>query len=331
VKTLSFLLIFICASLASAQTVPSSCDAPDSVKELYRADAAVLSLYTYHPEYNDEIAADLEDSVAIPSNRIDSFLRPMIAVWNALPSFPKDSVSIIPFIHQYRNELVRDITLQVDTGSNWGKNLFNGITPTGNSTVDSLLVLYQLELDTSYKHSTNELTIMLRSKTTLNIRALIGVFSSVVDVADAYKYIMGDGDYISYKLTNDTITLVYSDGWGDCPAGCTERRSWKFTVFPDCSVRFDGSYGDPLPSWSVYEPIQKTLSLYPNPVTDKLIIEAQERGTAIISDVDGKEIRTASIIEGNNEIVVSQLPSGTYFVTIRNRNGNVTTGRFIKM
>jgi len=260
VKILSLLLLFLCASLANAQTVPSSCDAPDSVKDLYRGDAAIIVLYGDRHAYDEiDIAPDLKDSVLVPSNRIDSFLKPMLAVLNALPLFPKDSIAFVDEIHQYRNPLVTRIRIQVDTGSIWGKNLANGVIPTGDPTVDSILDSYQVFLDTSYQHQTNAITIELESKITINVIALRKIFDSIPGVVDTYNHVIGDGDFISCKIANDTVTLLYSMGWGDCPSGCTERRTWEFTVFPDCSVRFDGSYGDPLPSWSVYEPIQKTI------------------------------------------------------------------------
>ena len=333
-KTLSFLLLFLCASLGSTQTVPSSCDAPDSVKELYRFDAALIALYINHPNYhfnNDSMAADLKDSVVIYPYHTDSLVRPMLAVWNALPLFPRDSVRRVENIHQHWRNLVRKITLEIDTGSTWGNNLYKGKIPTGNAVVDSLFSVYQLFVDTSWDYRDDLLTVEIASKITINGPTLTTIFTKIPDVHRAYQVVYGDGDYITCSLTRDTASLLYSDGWGDCPSGCTARRFWKFTVFPDCSVRFDGSYGDPLTNIGVSFDAILTLSLYPNPVTDKLIIEAEGRGTAIISDVSGNPIRTAVIIEGKNEIVVSELPSGMYFVAIRDRDGNVRSGRFIKV
>jgi hypothetical protein len=334
VKTLSLLLLIVCASLTSAQTVPSSCDAPDSVKNLYRTDAALAVLYINHPFYHyhdDSTVADLRDSVIVYPYRTDTIVRPMLAVWNALPLFPRDSVRRVENIHQHWRNFVRKITLEIDTGSTWGNNLYKGKIPTGNAVVDSLFSVYQLFVDTSWDYRDDLLIVDIASKMTINGPMLTTIFTKIPDVHRAYQFVYGDGDYITCSFAHDTASLLYSDGWGDCPSGCTERRFWKFTVFPDCSVRFDGSYGDPFSSWSVYEPVQKTLSLYPNPVTDKLIIEADERGTVVISDVSGNSIRTASIIEGKNELIVRELPSGMYFVTICDRNGNLTTGRFIKM
>lgn len=306
------------------------------MKELYRTDAALAVLYVNHPFYNyhnDTITADFRDSVVVYSRLTDTIVRPMLAVWNALPLLPRDSVRFVKDIHQHHRSLVRRVVIEIDTGSTWGKNLYEGKMPTGNTAVDSLFSNYKLFVDTAFMDGSDRFTVEIASEFSINGQALITIFMKVPDVKDAHHPYdtFGSGDYITYSSVRDTASLIYSEGWGDCPSGCTERRFWKFTVFPDCSVRFDGSYGDPLPNSGVREQEQRFISLYPNPVTDKLIIEAEERGTVIISDVSGNPMRTAVITERKNEIVVSELPSGMYFVTIRDRNGNVSTGRFIKM
>lgn len=53
--------------------------------------------------------------------------------------------------------------------------------------------------------------------------------------------LMGDGSNIEISDSG----YVFSLGWGDCPAGCTERHNWVFTVVDGVATLVD-ERGDPL-------------------------------------------------------------------------------------
>jgi hypothetical protein len=40
-------------------------------------------------------------------------------------------------------------------------------------------------------------------------------------------------------------------GWGDCPAGCTEKHVWTFSVTPAGEVGLIGETGDPIPAGGI--------------------------------------------------------------------------------
>jgi len=335
VKILSLLLLFLCASLASAQTVPSSCDAPDSVKELYRGDAAWSAIISPDYPYYD-LYSRYKDSIAIPLERSDSILRAIIAVKNALPNFPKEQSPFLDSVHQFSSVVLHEMWLEADTSFDWCRRLANKQFPTGNTTFDSLYKTVVISFYVSPQDPDKGKYIIFRKT---------GHFENTQGLARQRDSLPGI-PYCLWSLpfysevhflrvaTFDSITkLTFSYGWDGCRTYCNYRHYWIFTVFPDCSVKLDTSYGDALPVLSINS-LPKTenlLSLYPNPATDKLIIEADERGTAVISDVSGKEVRTAMISEGKNEVVVSELPSGMYFISLRDRVGNVRSGRFIKL
>src|SRR5689334_6189231 len=94
----SVTIVFLfCLSAASfAQRVPSSCDAPDSVKELYLGDAAGLA-YDYqirlHPSY--------KDSTNISQLLQDTFLRALLAVYNAVQLPDAYKIARQGLIHDY--------------------------------------------------------------------------------------------------------------------------------------------------------------------------------------------------------------------------------------
>lgn len=71
----------------------------------------------------------------------------------------------------------------------------------------------------------------------------------------------------------------------------------------------------------------KTLSIYPNPASDYIVIDNLEKTSLFtIFDVTGKKLIQSEVSESNNQITINQLKAGTYFLT----NGDMYTTRFIK-
>ena len=73
-------------------------------------------------------------------------------------------------------------------------------------------------------------------------------------------------------------------------------------------------------------------TLYPNPVTDKLLIESQENiSQAAVYNIHGKLVKTIRFNASNPiEINVSSLQNGMYFLKIETENGRIATEKFIK-
>ena len=63
---------------------------------------------------------------------------------------------------------------------------------------------------------------------------------------------------------------------------------------------------------------KNTVFLYPNPVTEKLIIESSMNATIILANQAGQRLRVIRLRKGRNEISVSKLPPGIYFLTADN-------------
>jgi hypothetical protein len=49
-------------------------------------------------------------------------------------------------------------------------------------------------------------------------------------------------------LANGGYSIAITLGSGDCPAGCINQHTWRFTVSADGSVTATGESGDPLPT-----------------------------------------------------------------------------------
>jgi len=87
----------------------------------------------------------------------------------------------------------------------------------------------------------------LESGHSLNTVALGNAFATIDGVNYAAPDSFGgDGNNIEMTEYGTEITLKYSVGWGDCPAGCISRHYWEFRINEDCEVEFLGNSGDPL-------------------------------------------------------------------------------------
>ncbi|UHO37762.1 T9SS type A sorting domain-containing protein [Chryseobacterium capnotolerans] len=59
---------------------------------------------------------------------------------------------------------------------------------------------------------------------------------------------------------------------------------------------------------------QKNLTLYPNPTNGPLSIKADYNSDAQVYSIDGKILKTVQLQKGQNEISISELPKGVYFI-----------------
>jgi hypothetical protein len=334
-KTLILIVILITLPSASfAQRVQSSCDAPDSVKNLYRSDAAGLAY-----DYQISLHPSWKDSTAIPHTLQDTFLRALIAVYNAvqIPDayricregiFHEDQNFRMP-IHDHLHPYFDTIWLEnLDTTINWVKNLFNKQIPTGNASIDSLIQTFGIGID--HVQEWNGLAdFKIHTKTYFNIYLIVNLWNKIAGNQNAYYRIPtgGNGDYIQQTKFDSIIYLTYSFGWGDCYSGCIYRNYWHFSVYPDCSVSFDGAEGI---KEDDYISNSNEIKIYPNPALATIIIAAAQNSTIEILDFQGKILQSTLSKESKAEMDVSMLPKGTYFVRTIAKSGKIETGKFIK-
>lgn len=59
---------------------------------------------------------------------------------------------------------------------------------------------------------------------------------------------------------------------------------------------------------------QKNLTLYPNPTNGPLSIKAETNSQAQVYSTDGKILKTVQIQKGLNDLNISELPKGVYFI-----------------
>ena len=336
------IFLFSFAIIGKAQTVQSSCDAPDSVKEFYQDDAAWLAY-----QYEQKIGSEYLDSVFIRKDLQDRFLKAILAVYNAvnLPTadtvtkykFANDYYTIPHLLKSFRYYSMGIIIIIIDTTIPWQYRLSKKIFPTGNSRLDAFIGQYKIVFDSiycqSFQPSYNYCSAITQDSYNMIVLDSLLNLATEGSLHAGPEYLCCDGDRIDGDIQKDSsVRLTFSFGWCDCLAGCGCRRFWDFTVFPDCSVRFDSSYGNPFPVSGIDTDLRRStnLILYPNPASKKIIIETRIESNIEIFDVIGNTVQSMVSKEERTETDVSSLPKGIYYVRATNKKGSRMTAKFIK-
>jgi hypothetical protein len=91
----------------------------------------------------------------------------------------------------------------------------------------------------------------------------------------------------------------------------------------------EGVEEEPEPGEGIEE-VTSSINMYPNPVNDKLYIEAEmEVEEVVVYDVFGRQQKLSAISGQQSVVDVTSLNSGVYFVKVVTRNGEIVK-RFVK-
>ncbi len=226
--------------------VSSSCTANSTIKELYIKDAERMALRIILSDANHP----WKDSVVIYRPQVGEILQGLLAVHNGFNMPYRDTVIAVYGIHSHEDIVLDRLLVEVDQSFNWVQQWKLGNQISGNNTVDNIMDKYGLTLDNYYQWSIGDYA-MVKSSESLNLNALAKVFESVPGVLSAeVDAVIGGGNDITYinHPEDNYKEYIYSVGYGDCPAGCTKRRYYRFHVITDaCRLEFRGSWGDPAP------------------------------------------------------------------------------------
>jgi len=203
------------------------CEFDTFIVNNYKQDAKYLYFHEFisdssHPNFNNPL---------IDSCEVIKFLEIIQSVYN-LNSPQSDTIFNIYKIHGYYCYAFKWISLKVKTELPEIINLSNGIIPAGASDLDILLTTYHFDsVKTSYYYPRVPwITIFTHEE--YNMIPLERRFSDLPQILNASfsKACLGDGDNISVTRKNDSATITFSIGWGDCPSGCIFRKYWEFNV-----------------------------------------------------------------------------------------------------
>jgi hypothetical protein len=215
---------------------------PDSVKALLKEDASILALRDVHSDPSSK-----DNLVILPEDIVESYYRGFVHIYNSDSISARDSVIEMYKVHAFRYPETHSIIVSVDSTKDWVSAWRNGQRLTGNQHIDYLMETYVLQLYRYYHWPTAHVAV-LHSEEAINILALSKKFEPIEGVFYAEPNgVIGDGDDIKGSIESEYLMFEFSEGWGDCPAGCIHRHYWVFHVMFDGTVEFIRSYGDPLP------------------------------------------------------------------------------------
>ena len=133
------------------------------------------------------------------------------------------------------------------------------------------------------------------------------------------SYAMYNVNGVQSWYTFDEQTVVDGDfvKWGDYTIG-TEIAPWVFVW--ETAVQPVTAYN------SVSEVEASAMSVYPNPATDRLFVNAENLNYVEIFDMTGRSVMTSTM----NVIDLSNVEAGIYFVTVRSENAAKTIKLVVK-
>lgn len=213
----------------------------DSVTKLYWRDATALAIRELRKGKAPE-----QQEIEVPAALIQEIYDALIAVHRATALAARDSVVSMFGIHTFPE--AQELIVGVDPTRAWTHAWANGVLETGNVAIDSLVARYGLTLRRYFAWSSRPAALLGRTWV-LNVTALATRFEGI----DGVRYVepdafAGDGSDIRAERSAGGWRLEFSLGFGDCPAGCTGRHDWSFTVDASSRVTFVGSRGDALPA-----------------------------------------------------------------------------------
>lgn len=225
---LFFGIVIILSSCNKDTTVGyENIELEDYIIDNYSTDAKQLYIHeiysdSTHPEYyNTEIDYD----------EVEKMLKIIQAVYNSESPW-RDTVFDVYNIHAFYCYSLNSMYLQVDTSLPEIQNLSNNIIPTGEANLDAILNNYNFDsVKTFYSYPDfNWLSIFTKDE--YNLLAVENEFENLqsISIAEVGGGCVGDGNQITIERNESSAIIVFSIGWGDCPAGCIHHRYWEFKV-----------------------------------------------------------------------------------------------------
>jgi len=220
---------------------------------------------------------------------------------------------------------------QLDTAVAWTENWINGSNMSGDSTIDSTLANIDY-----YTFSLLGITLM-QLNTAANYAYLEQFFSmqpGILEVTFQPSFI-GSGSFITYSLVDNIKYYDFQLGWGDCPSGCINRRTFSFSVDESCLVTFLEASGNnliqtfpsqdaPVINCNLSNAVPSISNNYKvnvlgNPFAEKIVFNVVGKGTNKLSyqlkGVDGLTIDKGTV-RPINGIDTDHLSNGIYILVI---------------
>jgi hypothetical protein len=248
-RILLLCLILTQSSLAQTfnLTYNSSCT-PTGIERTYRNDAYRLAIQRL-----TEINSPWKDSVEIPDIYVDSIAKIFYTIHNMDWSRTKDTILTSygqPVFYnsdsthyvsindaRYQNKVINvGVSISASFANDWSSGNYSN---TSNNNINYLVSRYNLVVIKSFSYQGTTWYHVISPKI-INVQGLIKQFAIIpgVNYAEQDGYI-GDGSNLSATWQDNVVHLTFAHGCGDCPAGCTYGRLWRFSVdLASCSVEY---------------------------------------------------------------------------------------------
>lgn len=115
----------------------------------------------------------------------------------------------------------------------------------------------------------------------------------------------GNVDITSYAGEATYVAFVYN-------SGSDEAATWEID-----NVEVLGIIGTGIENTKATE-----LSVYPNPATSMIAVNSDDNAVLSVFSLTGKKVIETSVVTGENQVNISELHSGMYFVVTISENGN---------
>ncbi|MBI4930223.1 MAG: T9SS type A sorting domain-containing protein [Bacteroidetes bacterium] len=320
--------------------VSSSCILPTVLQTAYDKDVHHLAMSRMF-----QIKTPDTSLFIIPQTYKDTIWEGLSAIFNTtIPE--RDSVFDIYCVHHYSVEyqpwfFYTDVN--VNTSYSWTTAWQNSQMTTGYTQLDNFLATYGFSFVYWYSFGSGA-TLVTNQQ--LNIFAINDSLEKFNGVNSASSGVIGDGNIINYNVTGNNREYEFSLGCGDCPAGCTGRYKWKFTVYPNCSVLFNGAIdmtnGQICPSavncnisTSVHDNLSKnnSFTITPNPFSTQTTLQTNNplrNATLTVDNCFGQTVAQIKNISGQTiTFHRDNLASGLYFVRLTEENKTIAVDKLV--
>lgn len=147
-----------------------------------------------------------------------------------------------------------------------------------------------------------------------------GGYTDPATVESAINYLRGNG------VQPGSYSLVLTAGYPDLLGMMTWSVNWDAVNSCGPSYQYADNFETIFGTVNNVASIQnEAITFYPNPVSDRLHLELKQNSVARIYSLTGKLLSTFNLAAGSNELMLSSLKGGMYFLQV-----NESYSRFVK-